>query len=279
MPGFHMHGPGVGSPVQPSNHAPADSHHGSVESAAFADHMDVESPKPPVPQKPKKNGDEALPLSEAHASPSNTQDVPYISQLGIGGHAGTAGHDENNGCWYASARMMAHAPSLGQVQAGPRHGLPELYDPKHAGDPNAFPRPVSGDQMGRLARNEGLEPVRGDEIDGYTHRLTGNPGSPVEDLGHYINQHGPLMIAVKGHDGRVVNGQAIPPRGGHAVVATGVDTRTNEVLFNDPHQRSEVEGRQRTSYDNVATADGLMYRKHSGVDDLAESMPKLNISA
>jgi hypothetical protein len=144
--------------------------------------------------------------------------VPYVTQLNIGGHVpGNKGHDDPTGCWYASACMVAY-----YFEAGPRHGVPEIYK-----------RPLSGGLVGHyptgsteanallanhhdmLAQREGLQPVpMCDKGFSYSADL-------LED---HLRKGGPIFFYwMKTHGGSTY---------GHASVMIGVDE--TGVTYHDP---------------------------------------------
>jgi Papain-like cysteine protease AvrRpt2 len=78
-------------------------------------------------------------------------DVPYVSQLNIGGHAGP-GYDEAKGCWYAGACMLNY-----YRERGPTQGVPSRYGTDAKGNPS--PLGANLNTFKQLAENEGFIPV------------------------------------------------------------------------------------------------------------------------
>jgi hypothetical protein len=137
-------------------------------------------------------------------------DVPYVSQMKIGGHAGP-GHDEITGCWYASTCMLGY-----YREAGPRLGVPALYaTPGPTGNPN--PKPISPDTFPVLAQNEGLTPIP----------LPADKKWTCEKLAEILRECGPCLV---GRGFRV----GAELKGGHIIVVVGARTSDNLVIIHDP---------------------------------------------
>lgn len=147
-------------------------------------------------------------------------DVPFVTQLGIGGHvAGADLRDDPFGCWYASACMVAY-----YFQAGPRLGVPELFkldlgggvQGHHAtGSEPAYHLCVRHHDL--LARREHLEPVANcSTAHNYTH----------DELESLLRTRGPIFFYwMKNHGGSQY---------GHASVIIGADR--SDVIYHDPQK-------------------------------------------
>ncbi|WP_080378320.1 MULTISPECIES: papain-like cysteine protease family protein [Pseudomonas syringae group] len=124
--------------------------------------------------------------------------VPYVSQ-----------GNERMGCWYACARMVGHS-----VEAGPRLGLPELYDQRsgHSGLQDFS-------DVERFIQNEGLTKVDLPASEHFSH----------EELGELLYKHGPIIFGWK-----------TPNNSWHMSVLTGVDSHTSSVIFHDPRQGPDI---------------------------------------
>lgn len=136
--------------------------------------------------------------------------VPFVTQLGIGGHVtGAVPRDDPTGCWYASACMVAY-----YFEAGPRLGLPALFNKNLRGGKIGH-RAIQANEQADLAKNEGLEPV---VYCGQVHDYT------LEELEGLLGSKGPITFGwKKGHGGGAY---------GHRSVLIGTDDRN--VLFHDP---------------------------------------------
>lgn len=152
----------------------------------------------------KSLGSKASSSSHNEASESNElpqfrlHHVPYVSQ-----------GNERMGCWYACARMVGHS-----VEAGPRLGLPELYNPQSGHD--GLQDLAHAEQF---ILNEGLSKVDLPDSQEFSH----------EELGALLYRHGPIIFGWQ------------TPRGNwHMSVLTGVDKHTGRVVFHDPQQGPDV---------------------------------------
>jgi hypothetical protein len=156
--------------------------------------------------------------------------VPFITQLGIGGHVsrtyadavkgvvhGT--HDDPTGCWYASVCMVGYF-----FEAGPRQGIPELYK-RALGGGQLGHYATGSDPANRLAANhhdllakrERLAPVPNCET---AHIYT------LVELEQLLNAGGPIFLYwTKSHGGSSY---------GHASVVIGVDIAN--VIYHDPEK-------------------------------------------
>lgn len=157
-------------------------------------------------------------------------DVPFITQLGIGGHVSRTyaqvvrgeqvpTHDDPTGCWYASACMVGY-----YFEQGPRQGVPELYK-KALGGGQLGHFATGSDQANQiapqhhdmLADREKLAPVPGCATD---HKFT---AAEIEKL---LTGGGPIfMYWRKTHGSNTY---------GHASVIIGVDDKN--VIYHDPEK-------------------------------------------
>lgn len=137
-------------------------------------------------------------------------DVPYVSQMNIGGHAGP-GHDEINGCWYASTCMLGY-----YREQGPRLGVPERYaTPGPGGNPD--PKPITPDVLPILAANEGLTQIP----------LPASKAWTCNGLVEILRDCGPMLVG----RGFLVAGSL---QGGHIIVVVGARGADNLVIIHDP---------------------------------------------
>jgi hypothetical protein len=144
-------------------------------------------------------------------------DVPFVSQLNIGGHAGV-GRDETNGCWYATCCMIGY-----YHEQGPRLGVPSRYV-KPDGSPqdvdkkgNTAPLPVSPTVLEDVARNEGLVQVP----------LPTDKKWTCDGLATVLRECGPCFVG----RGFVQNGTLV---GGHIICLVGARSSDNVVTVHDP---------------------------------------------
>lgn len=137
-------------------------------------------------------------------------DVPYITQLNIGGHAGQ-GRDETNGCWYASTCMLGY-----YREQGPRLGVPSQYaTPGPDGNPD--PKPISPATLPTLAANEGLTQVPLPQSKAWT----------CDGLAEILRECGPILIG----RGFIKGGHLT---GGHIIVVVGARATDGIVIIHDP---------------------------------------------
>ena len=158
-------------------------------------------------------------------------DVPFITQLGIGGHVkrslmsrikGTNKPnpiDDPTGCWYASACMVGYF-----FEKGPRLGIPELYKKAlgggqlghHAtGSDSALVLEANHHDL--LAEREQLEPVP---------NCATNHAYTLDELEKLLSEGGPIFLYwTKSHGGQSY---------GHASVIIGADSKN--VIFHDPEK-------------------------------------------
>jgi hypothetical protein len=139
-------------------------------------------------------------------------EVPFVSQLTFGGDGasssyGPQGKRDPTGCWYASACMVAYF-----FEAGPRLGVPSLYQPGLYG--HGGHKVITVGAVSTLARHENLEAV------------AGSGGSVTgEWLEEQIRSSGPLWFAWLKTNSK---GQTY----GHACVIIG--TNGSSAVFHDP---------------------------------------------
>jgi hypothetical protein len=158
-------------------------------------------------------------------------DVPFITQLGIGGHVKrpllsrilgrdkVKSIDDPTGCWYASACMVAY-----HFEKGPRMGVPELYKQAlgggqlgHYATGSDSANKLSANHHALLAERERLEPVVNCETD-HQYSL-----SEIEQL---LSSAGPIfMYWSKSHGGQQY---------GHASVIIGTDSKN--IIYHDPEK-------------------------------------------
>jgi hypothetical protein len=144
-------------------------------------------------------------------------DVPYVSQLNIGGGAGV-GHNEINGCWYASVCMLGY-----YREVGPRLGVPERYknpdgSPRVGSTGGADPLPITPNEMPELLKNEGLTKVP----------LPSNKAWTADGLAEILRTSGPCLV---GRGFRDTKGLLI---GGHFIVLIGAKDSNKTVTVHDP---------------------------------------------
>ena len=156
-------------------------------------------------------------------------EVPFITQLGIGGHVKRSlmsrikgknrPIDDPTGCWYASACMVAY-----YYEKGPRLWVPELYKQALGGgqlghfatgsDPA---NKLSANHHELLAERENLEPVVDCETQ---HTYT------LEEIEQLLVSSGPIFFYwSKSHGGQSY---------GHASVIIGADNKN--VIYHDPEK-------------------------------------------
>ena len=143
-------------------------------------------------------------------------DVPFVSQIGYGG----GDLNDPTGCWYASCCMLAF-----HFEAGPRLGVPELYDPASGHLPiggseataalngKAINTTSGGEEI--MAKREHLEPVPGLAKD-----------RSLQALEVLMRGHGPIYFAWTKTSG----GSSY----GHISVLIGTVDHTKQVIYHDP---------------------------------------------
>lgn len=151
--------------------------------------------------------------------------VPFVTQLGIGAHAPGGGIDDPTGCWYASACMVAYS-----FEAGPRLGVPSLYQPGLGSEPNpdggrtarGGHKVIGTASIPTLKANEGLV----DAIEPSDNKWT------ASTLEKQLRQYGPIFFGwMKTHNGNTY---------GHASVIIGVSKSLfskDKVIIHDPENR------------------------------------------
>ena len=144
-------------------------------------------------------------------------DVPFVSQLNIGGHSGQ-GRDETNGCWYATCCMIGY-----YHEQGPRLGVPSQYV-KPNGAPqdvdkngNTAPLPVGPALFPVIAKNEGLVQVP----------LPKDKKWTSDGLAEVLRECGPCFVG----RGFNQNGKLV---GGHIICLVGARGSDNTVTVHDP---------------------------------------------
>jgi hypothetical protein len=148
--------------------------------------------------------------------------VPYVSQLSIGGSPARGGRHDPTGCWYAALSMVGY-----YREAGPRLGVPEQYvkpdgtaqktDLGFRGGRGATAALGMGSNYDKLMNNEGLVTVP---------LPTGKSWS-TEQLAIILQKFGPCYV----RRGFIKNGQLT---GGHAIVLVGAVASSNTVIVHDP---------------------------------------------
>lgn len=150
--------------------------------------------------------------------------VPFVTQLGIGAHAG-GGIDDPTGCWYASACMIAFS-----FEAGPRLGVPALYKPGLGSEPapgggrqaRGGHEVIGGDAIPALKANEGL-------VDTFE---PGDKKWTAANLEKQLRKYGPIFFGWN----KTFNGHTY----GHASVIVGVNSSwfsKDKVVIHDPENR------------------------------------------
>ncbi|OHB62565.1 MAG: hypothetical protein A2168_01590 [Planctomycetes bacterium RBG_13_50_24] len=147
-----------------------------------------------------------------------TLNVKFVTQLGIGGHVANATpRDDPTGCWYASACMVAY-----YFEAGPRHGVPEIFKRDlgggllgHYATGSGPANHLSANHHDLLAQREHLEPVPNCATAHiYTH----------DELEELLRKRGPIFLYwMKTHGADTY---------GHASVIIGADT--SGIIYHDP---------------------------------------------
>lgn len=145
-------------------------------------------------------------------------DVPFFTQLGIGGHVrGQTARDDPTGCWYASACMVG-----AYHEEGPRLGVPELFNRALPGGGTGHQRisenmAIAGfggrvDAFLLLAKREGMDAIPSGA----------DPLFYIEtaDIEPWLRQRGPIMFCWRknGYD--------------HCSVITGVEG--SDIHYHDP---------------------------------------------
>lgn len=149
-------------------------------------------------------------------------DVPFVTQMKIGAHAGGNYWNDTTGCWYAAVCMISY-----YYEAGPRKGVPAQYtinkfmrdkNDNVIGEMTIASEPI-GARYDELMKNEGLESIE----------LPSNKKWNCEQLCRILETKGPCYIR-RGfrnkHTGAL--------EGGHAIVMVGCEISTQSVFFHCP---------------------------------------------
>lgn len=179
---------------------------------------------------------------------STLLDVPFVTQLDIGGHVegNTQAWNDYTGCWYASACMVAY-----YYEQGPRRGLPELFVKQNSnpdGKTTVGHWAVPAEWMPTLMDREGLVAVSDHATKKYT----------LQELENLLNTKGPLMFGwAKTHNGATY---------GHMSVVIGTDE--NGIIFHDPEKapnsKMSIDDFDTKRYKYTAYPYYLLYNKKSG---------------
>ncbi len=147
-----------------------------------------------------------------------TLNVKFVTQLGIGGHVANATtRDDPTGCWYASVCMVAY-----YFEAGPRHGVPEIFKRDlgggllgHYATGSGPANQLSANHHDLLAQRERLEPVPNCAT---AHVYT------LDELENLLRKRGPIFLYWRKTHGANTYG--------HASVIIGVDR--SGIIYHDP---------------------------------------------
>lgn len=153
-------------------------------------------------------------------------DVPFVTQLDIGGHARPADStakplNDPTGCWYASACMVNY-----YYESGPRLGVPEIYKQAldkggqlgHYATGSGPANKLCSNHHELLAKRENLVPVDG---------CASGKVYSKEDIEALLTNSGPIfMYWMKTHGASTY---------GHASVIKG--TYGSEIIFHDPEKK------------------------------------------
>lgn len=153
-------------------------------------------------------------------------DVPFVTQVNIGGHVGAGhGRTEQMGCWYAAASMLGY-----YREAGPRLGVPAQYV-KPDGTPQGVDAKGDIQPLGMsnnypaLVENEGLTLIP----------LPADKKWTSDKLAELLRDCGPCYMRTKIFD---ANGVFL---GGHIIVLIGVKSTANVVIVHDPARGPNIE--------------------------------------
>jgi hypothetical protein len=144
--------------------------------------------------------------------------VPFVTQLGIGGHVpGATPRNDPTGCWYASACMVNY-----YFEAGPRLGVPELFARNlgggllgHYATGSSPADRLASNHHDLLAKREHLEPVA---------KCATSHAYTLSELEELLRTRGPIFFYwTKQHGGKSY---------GHASVMKGTDDKN--VIYHDP---------------------------------------------
>ena len=149
-------------------------------------------------------------------------DVPFVTQMKVGAHAGGNYYNDTTGCWYASICMIAY-----YYAPGPRLGVPAQYtiskfmrdkDDNVIGETAIAAEPI-GARYDELMVNEGLATVP----------LPASKAWSCEALCRILETKGPCFVR-RGFRNKATGAL----EGGHAIVLVGCRISTNKVYFHCP---------------------------------------------
>ena len=149
-------------------------------------------------------------------------DVPFVTQLKIGAHAGGNYWNDRTGCWYAAICMVAYFQ-----EQGPRRGAPAQYTiPKHMrdkdnhviGDMVVASEPI-GARYAELMANEGLKTVE----------LPQSKQWSCLALCEILESKGPCYVR-RGFRDKATG----VLKGGHAIVLVGCKMSLKKVYYHCP---------------------------------------------
>jgi hypothetical protein len=149
-------------------------------------------------------------------------DVPFVTQMKVGAHAGGNYFNDTTGCWYAAICMIAY-----YYAPGPRLGVPAQYtiskfmrdkDDNVIGEMAVAAEPI-GARYNELMANEGLETVP----------MPASKKWTASDLCTILETKGPCYVR-RGFRNKATGAL----EGGHAIVLVGCKMSTNEVFFHCP---------------------------------------------
>jgi Papain-like cysteine protease AvrRpt2 len=154
-------------------------------------------------------------------------DVPFVTQMKVGAHAGGTYYNDKTGCWYAAVCMLGYyrAP-------GPRLGVPEQYtkpapvfnkDGVQTTDTQLTAEPM-GQRYEQLKTNEHLVSVD----------LPGSKKWECGALCKILQEKGPCFV----RRGFLKDGKLT---GGHAIVLVGSKESTKKVIYHCPTKGPNLE--------------------------------------
>ncbi len=155
-------------------------------------------------------------------------EVPFVTQMKVGAHAGGNYFNDTTGCWYAGVCMLAYYQA-----PGPRLGVPAQYTivKRMRNQQGALTnhRAIAAEPIGarydELKKNEGLETVPLPPLKKWT----------CIDLAKILKQHGPCFVR------RGFRNQAGNLVGGHIIVLVGSKISTNTVIYHCPTKGADLE--------------------------------------
>jgi len=153
--------------------------------------------------------------------------VPFVTQMKVGAHAGGNYYDDKTGCWYAAVCMLGYyrAP-------GPRLGVPDQYtkvtrvrdkDGNDTGNEQLVAEPM-GARYAELKRNEGLKSVT----------LPSSKTWTCDKISTLLTSHGPLFV----RRGFLKNGKLV---GGHIIVLVGSRPNKSKIIYHCPTKGPDLE--------------------------------------